>query len=240
VRVILADDAVVVREGLARLLAEQGIDVIAQAGTAEELLRLVASDPPNVAVIDIRMPPTYTNEGLCAAHEIRDTYPQVGTVVLSQYVELDYALKLVTGTSERVGYLLKDRIADVGEFVAALERVAAGGTVVEPSLVDELLSVPAARHPLAELTPREREVLALVAEGRTDRGIAEQLFVTRKTVEAHVRSIFRKLELPADASENRRVHAVLAFLRAGGVGDPLSHAALSARSEGSAGEALRL
>jgi DNA-binding NarL/FixJ family response regulator len=240
VRVILADDAVVVREGLARLLAEQGIGVVAQAGTAEELLRLVASDPPDVAVIDIRMPPTYTNEGLSAAQEIRDTYPQVGTVVLSQYVEVDYALKLVTGASKRVGYLLKDRIGDVAEFVAALERVAAGGTVVEPSLVDELLNVPAVRDPLAELTPRERQVLALLAEGRTDRGIAEQLFVTRKTVEAHVRSIFRKLELPADASENRRVHAVLAFLQASGVGRPRSHAPLSARSGGSAGEVLRL
>jgi DNA-binding NarL/FixJ family response regulator len=216
VRVILADDAVVVREGLARLLAEQGIDVAAQAGNAEELLQLVASEPPEVAVIDIRMPPTYTNEGLSAAQQIRDAYPRVGTVVLSQYVEADYVLKLVTGASERVGYLLKDRIGDVAEFVAALERVAAGGTVVEPSLVDELLNVRAARDPLAELTPREREVLALVAEGRTDRGIAEQLFVTRKTVEAHVRSIFRKLELPADARENRRVHAVLAFLQAGG------------------------
>ena len=142
---ILADDAVVVREGLARLLAEHGIDVIAQAGTAEELLRLVDSEPPDVAVIDISMPPTYTTEGLCAAQEIRDTYPQVGTIVLSQYVELDYALKLVTGTSGRVGYLLKDRIGDVAEFVAALERVAAGGTVVESSLVDELVNGPAAR-----------------------------------------------------------------------------------------------
>jgi DNA-binding NarL/FixJ family response regulator len=214
VRVILADDAVVVREGLARLLAEQRIEVAAQAGSAEELLRLIAGDPPDVAVIDIRMPPTFTNEGLRAAEEIRDTYPQVGTVVLSQYVDAEYALKLVTEASERVGYLLKERIGDVVDFVAALERVAAGGTVVEPSLVDELLNVPAARDPLAELTPREREVLALVAEGRTDRGIADQLFVTRKTVEAHVRSIFRKLELPSDASENRRVHAVLAFLQA--------------------------
>jgi DNA-binding NarL/FixJ family response regulator len=214
VRVILADDAVLVREGVARLLAEHGIVVAAQAGTAEELLRLVASDPPDVAVIDIRMPPTHTNEGLRAAEEIRDTYPQVGTVVLSQYVEADYALRLLAETSERVGYLLKDRIGDIADFVAALDRVAAGGTVVEPSLVDELLNMPATRDPLAELTQREREVLALVAEGRTDRGIAEQLFVTRKTVEAHVRSIFRKLELPSDASENRRVHAVLAFLQA--------------------------
>lgn len=213
-RVVLADDAVVVREGLARLLAEQRIEVLAQAGNAEELQRLIARDPPDVAVIDIRMPPTFTNEGLRAAEEIRSSFPQVGTLVLSQYVEAEYALRLVTEASERVGYLLKDRIGDVVDFVAALERVAAGGTVVEPSLVDELLNVPAARDPLADLSPREREVLALVAEGRTDRGIAAQLFVTRKTVEAHVRSIFRKLELPSDAGENRRVHAVLAFLQA--------------------------
>ena len=211
---ILADDAVVIREGLARLLAEHGhrrrsprpAPPTSSSGTSPPTRRTSPS-------IDIRMPPTYTNEGLLAAQEIRRAYPQVGTVVLSQYVEVDYALKLVTGRSERVGYLLKDRIADVAEFVAALERVAAGGTVVEPSLVDELLDAPAARDPLAELTPRERDVLALVAQGKTDRGIAEELFVTRKTVEAHVRSILRKLDLPADASENRRVHAVLAFLR---------------------------
>jgi DNA-binding NarL/FixJ family response regulator len=219
-RVILADDAVVVREGLARLLAETGIDVPAQAGSAEELLRLVAADPPDVAVIDIRMPPTFTNEGLRAAQAIRDAYPRVGTVVLSQYIDVEYALKLVTGISERVGYLLKDRIGDVAEFVAALRQVAAGGTVVEPSLVDELLAAPAARDPLAGLTPREREVLALIAEGKTDRGIAEELVVTRKTVEAHVRSILAKLDLPADASESRRVHAVLAFLRSSGRRDP--------------------
>jgi DNA-binding NarL/FixJ family response regulator len=212
-RVILADDAVVVREGLARLLAEYGVEVLAQAATADELVQLVATDPPDVAVIDIRMPPTYTNEGLRAAQQIRDTYPRVGTLVLSQYVEVDYALKLVTETSERVGYLVKDRIGNVAEFVAALERVAAGGTVVEPSLVEELVEAPAARDPLAELTPREREVFALIAQGKTDRGIAEELFVTRKTVEAHVRSILAKLDLPNDASENRRVHAVLAFLR---------------------------
>jgi DNA-binding NarL/FixJ family response regulator len=133
--------------------------------------------------------------------------------VLSQYIDVEYALKLMTETSERVGYLLKDRIGDVAEFVGALEQVAAGGTVVEPSLVRELLQAPATRDPLAELTPREREVLALIAQGKTDRGIADELFVTRKTVEAHVRSILAKLDLPADASENRRVHAVLAFLR---------------------------
>jgi len=224
-RVILADDAVVVREGLAGLLAEHGIDVLAQTGTAGALLDQVASNPPDVAVIDIRMPPTYTNEGLIAAQEIRARHPAVGTLVLSQYVDVQYALKLATGTSDHVGYLLKDRIGDVPEFVAALERVAAGGTVVEPSLVDELLAAPAARDPLALLTPREREVLALIAQGKTDRGIAEELFVTRKTVEAHVRSILAKLDLPADANENRRVHAVLTFLRHMGsheLGEPLA------------------
>jgi DNA-binding NarL/FixJ family response regulator len=212
-RVILADDAVVVREGLARLLVERGIDVRAQVGTADDLLEEVAIDPPDVAIVDIRMPPTHTTEGLVAAQEIRRRHPQVATLVLSQYVEVDYALQLVDGTTERVGYLLKERIADVSDLVSALERVAAGGTVVEPSLVSELLAAPAGRDPLAELTPREREVLALMAQGRTDRGIAEELVVTRKTVEAHVRSVLRKLDLPVDAGENRRVHAVLAYLR---------------------------
>ena len=165
VRVILADDAVMIREGLARLLADRGIEVIAQAATADELLQHVAASPPDVAVIDIRMPPTSTNEGLVAAQQIRSQYPQVGTLVLSQYIEIDYALKLVTETAERVGYLLKDRIADVDDFIAALEVVAGGGTVVEPTLVSDLLAAPAARDPLAALTPREREVLALVAQG---------------------------------------------------------------------------
>jgi len=215
-RVILADDAVIVREGLARLLTERGIEVVAQVGTADELLRLVSSEHPDVAVVDIRMPPTYSTEGLLAAQAIRRNQPEVGTLVLSQYVEVEYALKLVTGTSERVGYLLKDRIADVAEFVTALEQVAAGGTVVEPSLVSELLGARTVRDPLAALSPREREVLALIAQGKTDRGIAEELFVTRKTVEAHVRSILAKLGLPADGSENRRVHAVLLFLRRAG------------------------
>ena len=186
----------------------------ARPDTADELMRLVAADPPDVAIIDIRMPPTYTNEGLIAAQQIRADYPRVATVVLSQYVDVGYALKLVNGSSERVGYLLKDRVGDIDEFVAALRRVAAGGTVVEPSLVDELVAAPMARDPLAELTPREREVLVLIAEGKTDRGIAEELYVTRKTVEAHIRSILRKLDLPADVHENRRVHAVLTFLQA--------------------------
>ncbi len=211
---ILADDAVVVRDGIGRLLAERGVEVAGHASTAEELLRLVAADPPDVAVVDIRMPPTFTNEGLVAAQEIRTAYPRVATMVLSQHVDVDYALKLVTESSERVGYLLKDRVVDIDDFVASLRRVAAGGTVVEPSLVDELVAAPAAHDPLAALTTREREVLVLIAEGKTDRGIAQELVVTRKTVEAHVRSILRKLELPGDVTENRRVHAVLTFLRA--------------------------
>jgi len=215
--VILADDAVVIREGLARLLTEHGVEVTATAGNAEDLLRLVATDPPDVAIIDIRMPPTYTTEGLVAAQRIRSTYPKVATLVLSQYVEVDYALRLMTGTSERVGYLLKDRIADLADLASALHRVAAGGVVVEPSLVQDLLAAPSASDPLAKLTAREQEVLALVAQGKTDRGIAEELVVTRKTVEAHVRSLLRKLDLPNDATENRRVHAVLALLdRPGG------------------------
>jgi len=223
-RVMLADDAVVVREGIGRLLAEQGLEVVGQAGTAVELIELVAADPPDVAVVDIRMPPTFTNEGLVAAQEIRTAYPQVATMVLSQHVDVDYALKLVTGSAGRVGYLLKDRVVDIDGFVDALRRVAAGGTVVEPSLVDELMASPAVRDPLESLTAREREVLALLAEGKTDRGIAVELVVTRKTVEAHVRSILRKLDLPEDVAENRRVHAVLTFLRATGPESTVRHA----------------
>jgi DNA-binding NarL/FixJ family response regulator len=211
-RVILADDAVVVREGLARLLTDYGVDVVATVGTAEDLVQLVGSDPPDVAVIDIRMPPTYTHEGLAAAELIRSTHLGVATMVLSQYVEVEYARKLLTAQAARVGYLLKERIADVVEFVSDLRRVASGGVVVEPSLVNELVAAPPLHSPLSVLTPREREVLVLVAQGKTDRGIAAELFLTRKTVEAHVRSILGKLDLPIDPSENRRVHAVLTFL----------------------------
>ena len=213
-RVVLADDATVIRQGLARLLAEEGFDVVAQVGDAGDLLAHVNRDRPDIAIVDIRMPPTFTDEGLVAAQEIRAAHPEVGVLVLSQYVDVAYAMKLISEESQRVGYLLKDRIADVPELAAALQRIAAGGSVVDPSLVAELVAAPAAENPLAELTAREREVLALLAEGRTDRGIATLLYVTPKTVEAHVRSIFRKLNLPADATENRRVHAVLTFLRA--------------------------
>jgi DNA-binding NarL/FixJ family response regulator len=211
VRLILADDATVIREGLARLLTDAGFDVVAQAGDADELRALVAELKPDVAVVDIRMPPTFTDEGLAAAQEIRSEHPEIGVLVLSQYVDVAYALKLVTDEAERVGYLLKDRIAHVDELADALRRIAEGGSVVEPTLVAELVD---AADPLADLTTREREVLSLIAEGRTDRGIGQLLYVSPKTVEAHVRSIFRKLDLPSDASDNRRVHAVLAFLRA--------------------------
>ena len=213
-RVVLADDATVIREGLARLLAEEGFDIIAQVGDAGDLLAHVDRDQPDVAIVDIRMPPTFTDEGLVAAQEIRAAHPDVGVLVLSQYVDVAYAMKLVSEESQRIGYLLKDRIADLPELAAALRRIADGGSVVDPSLVAELVAAPAGQDPLGELTAREREVLALLAEGRTDRGIATLLYVTPKTVEAHVRSTFRKLDLPSDAMENRRVHAVLTFLRA--------------------------
>jgi len=212
-RVILADDAVLIRESLARLLSQEGFSVVGQVGNADDLLARVALDQPDIAVVDIRMPPTYTDEGLIAARRIRADHPQVAVLVLSQYVDVAYAMKLLAETPERMGYLLKDRIGDVPELVDAMHRIAEGGLVVEPALVSELISAPTRDDPLGALSPREREVLVLLAEGRTDRGIARAIFVTPKTVEAHVRSIFSKLDLPTDAMENRRVHAVLRFLR---------------------------
>ena len=214
-RVILADDAAVIREGLARLLAEEGVEIAAQVGDAGALIAAVERDPPDAVVVDIRMPPTFSSEGLEAAQAIRDAHPAVAVLVLSQHIDAAYAMKLVDERAERVGYLLKDRIADVAALVDALRRVCAGETVVDPGLVGELLDAPRHEDPLAELTPREREVLALVAEGRTDRGIAAALWLSPKTVETHVRTIFRKLDLPSAPSENRRVHAVLAFLDVG-------------------------
>jgi serine/threonine-protein kinase len=212
---VLADDAVVLREGLARVLAEAGIEVVGQAGSATELVRAVEKLRPDVAVVDIRMPPSHTDEGLVAAGEIRRRFPGVGVLLLSQFVDAEYALRLVDGAGEGIGYLLKDRVLDVGDFAEALERVAAGETVVDPALVTQLVG--RAREPSAldELTTREREVLSLMAEGLTDRGISERLFVTPNTVETHVRHILGKLGLPATPADNRRVHAVLAYLRTG-------------------------
>jgi DNA-binding NarL/FixJ family response regulator len=212
VRVVLADDAALLREGLARVLTEAGIEVAAQAGTASDLLKAVQTLDPDVAVVDIRMPPTHTDEGLTAADDIRRRFPHVGVLILSQYVEADYALRLLKGGSEGIGYLLKDRVLDITDFVAALERVAAGHTVVDPALVTQLVGRARVTNPLDQLTPRERDVLALMAEGLTDRGISERLFVAPNTVETHVRHIISKLGLPATPTDNRRVRAVLAYL----------------------------
>jgi DNA-binding NarL/FixJ family response regulator len=215
VRLILADDAVVIRQGLARLLRDEGFEIAGEVGDAEALVQAVDADPPDAVVVDIRMPPTFSSEGLAAAHEIRERHPGVGVLVLSQHVDAAYAMRLVAERAEGVGYLLKDRIADVATLADALKRVSAGETVVDPDLVGELLQAPRREDPLDTLTAREREVLALVAEGRTDRGIAEALWLSPKTVETHVRTIFRKLDLPSAPTENRRVHAVLTFLHVG-------------------------
>ena len=220
-RVALADDAVVLREGLARVLADAGIDVVAQIGDAEHLLKAVEELQPDVAVVDIRMPPTWSNEGLEVAEEVRRRFPQVGVLLLSQYVEAEYALRLLQPGSGGIGYLLKERVLDVEDLTAALERVAAGETVVDPALVGQLLDRSRLGSPLDQLTEREREVLSLMAEGLTDRGIAQRLYVTTNTVETHIRHIIGKLGVPASPADNRRVHAVLTYLRSPA---PASHA----------------
>jgi DNA-binding NarL/FixJ family response regulator len=213
VRIVLADDSVILREGLARVLREQGFDVVAQVGTAPELLEAVDRLAPDLAIVDIRMPPTHTDEGLVAAEQLRARHPGVGVLVLSQYVEADYALRLLERGERGAGYLLKDRVLDVAELGDAVRRVGEGGSLVDPALVAQLVGRPSADGGLGELTDRERDVLALMAQGLSDRGIAERLVVTPKTVETHVRHIFSKLDLPRGAAENRRVHAVLAHLR---------------------------
>jgi len=212
-RVVLADDSVLLREGVARLLDDAGFDVVAQSGNADDLLRHVAMHKPDVAMVDIRMPPTQTDEGLRAAKEIRESHPEVGVLVLSQYVEPGYAMDLLSDSAESVGYLLKDRVADVDEFAAAVRRVAEGGSALDPAVVSQLVGRHRRDDPLAELSPREREVLELMAEGRSNQAIAERLFVTLRAVEKHVTSIFVKLRLTATAEDHRRVLAVLALLR---------------------------
>jgi DNA-binding NarL/FixJ family response regulator len=212
-RVAIADDAVLLREGVARLLADEGFEVVGQCGDGEELVRLVARTLPDIAIVDIRMPPTHTTEGLQAADAIRAAHGgNVGVLVLSAYVESAFALRLVTDGRGGVGYLLKDRVSDVGEFAEAVRRVARGGSVVDPQVVADLVNRRRVRGPLDDLTDREREVLALMAEGRSNQAIADRLFVTPKTVEAHIASIFSKLELVPAADDHRRVLAVLAFL----------------------------
>ena len=212
-RVALAEDGVLLREGLSRLLDEAGFDVVAQCDDAEELMRKVRSDALDVAIIDIRLPPTHSDEGLRAALEIRTRHPGVGVLVLSQYVEVGLALQLLAESAEGVGYLLKDRISDVTDFVSAVHRVAQGGSALDPTIVSTLLSRQRDDDPLAHLTPREREVLVLMAEGRSNQGIADELVITTRAVEKYVSTIFGKLGLPSTGSESRRVLAVLAFLR---------------------------
>jgi DNA-binding NarL/FixJ family response regulator len=213
IRVVLAEDSVLLREGVASLLANAGFEIVGQAGNAEELLLKVRSYKPDVALIDIRMPPTHTDEGLRAAQTIREQHPDVGVLVLSQYVESGYALELLQGNAEGVGYLLKDRVSDVKEFAAAVKRVAEGGSALDPEVVSLLVGRRRGEDPISQLTPREREVLELIAEGRSNQGIADKLVVTERAVEKHVTSIFGKLHLPAASADHRRVLAVLAYLR---------------------------
>jgi DNA-binding NarL/FixJ family response regulator len=212
VKVVVAEDTVLLREGIVRLLEDAGHEVVAQAGDADDLLRKALAHKPDVAVVDIRMPPTQTDDGLRAALEIRQRLPGTGVLVLSQYVEEGYALELIADGAERTGYLLKDRVAEVEQFVDAVARVGAGGSVLDPTVVGTLLGRRRRDDPLDQLTTRERDVLGLMAEGRSNQAIAEQLVVTERAVEKHVTSIFSKLELRPAAEDHRRVLAVLRFL----------------------------
>ena len=212
-RVVIAEDSVLLREGLARLLEEAGFDVVAQCENAEDLLLKVRSFSPDVVIVDIRMPPTHSDEGLLAARAIKAQHPSVGVLVLSQYVEVGLALKLLAESAEGVGYLLKDRIGDVKEFVAAVRRVAGGGSALDPTIVSTMLARQRPDDPIASLTPREREVLELMAGGSSNQGIADSLVITLRAVEKYVSSIFGKLGLPSTGSESRRVLAVLLYLR---------------------------
>jgi DNA-binding NarL/FixJ family response regulator len=213
VRAVIAEDSVLLREGVARILDDAGVEVVGQCATADELLRKVRNADPEVAIIDIRLPPTHNDEGMRAALEIRESHPSVGVLVLSQYVELGLALKLLAESADGAGYLLKDRITDVDEFVASVRRVASGGSALDPSIVSTLLARQRRDDPIGRLTPREREVLELMATGSSNQGIAERLVITQRAVEKYVSSIFGKLGLPSSPSESRRVLAVLLFLR---------------------------
>src|SRR6478672_8023345 len=212
-RVVIADDAPLIREGLARLLAENGIDVVDQVGDAGALLSRVRDLRPDVAVVDVRMPPTQTDEGLRAAREIRSRYPETAVLILSQHLEPDYALQLVEAKPERVGYLMKERVGRVEQLLDAVRRVAAGECVVDRTVVDDLLARRRRIDPLEELTSREREIVALMAEGRSNHGISRALWLSPKTVETHIRGAFAKLGIPAAPEDNRRVLAVLAYLQ---------------------------
>jgi len=216
VRVIIADDSMLLREGLARLLTEAGFEVVGQAGEGDELVALVDAERPDVAIVDIRMPPTHTDEGLRAARVIRERWPAVGILVLSQFARPSYAFELLETGTEGIGYMLKDRVSDLAALADGVRRVAAGESVLDPSVVEQLVGRPRrGRDPLEELTEREREVLGLMAEGRSNRGIAEALVITEHTVEKHVTSLMAKLRIPASADDHRRVLAVLTLLDSG-------------------------
>jgi DNA-binding NarL/FixJ family response regulator len=212
VRVVVADDSTLLREGVVRLLEEAGLEVVGQAADGEELLRKVRAHKPDVAVVDVRMPPTHTDEGLRAAREIRAELPEVSVLVLSQYVEVAYARELLAESAEGLGYLLKDRVADVEALTDAVRRVGEGGSALDPEVVSQMLGRQRRDDPLAELTPREREVLGLMAEGRSNAAIAAEMVVTERAVEKHVTGIFGKLGLEASGEDHRRVLAVLRFL----------------------------
>jgi DNA-binding NarL/FixJ family response regulator len=213
VRVVIAEDSVLLREGLERLLVDRGLEVAGTCDTADDLLALVRDSAPDVAIVDIRLPPTHNDEGLRAALEIRANHPRVGVLVLSQYIELGLALKLLADSPEGVGYLLKDRVSDVKEFIAAVERVAQGGSTIDPIIVSKLLARRRSDDPLANLTPREREVLELMATGSSNQGIADKLVISLRAAEKYVSSVFTKLGLPSTGGESRRVLAVLLYLR---------------------------
>jgi DNA-binding NarL/FixJ family response regulator len=212
-RLIIADDSLLFREGLVRLLSELAFEVLAQTANADDLVRRVGGLRPDVAIVDIRMPPSFTDEGVQAALQIDERAPEVGVLVLSQYVESGYAVRLLEGGSAGRGYLLKDRVSDLDQFAEAIRRVGDGGSVVDPEVVAALVGRQREAGPLEELTDREREILALMAEGRSNTGIGERLFLSQRTVESHVRAIFRKLELDETPDDHRRVLAVLAYLR---------------------------
>lgn len=211
---MLADDAVLFREGVARVLVDSGFEVVGQTGDGESILDLVTADPPDVVIIDLRMPPTHTDEGLTAAAEIRSAAPDVGLLILSQHVEAHHALRLMSEFDRGVGYLLKDRVSDLSAFAVDVRRVAGGDVVIDPELVSRLVTRQREHDPLATLTDRERDVLSLMAQGLSNLALSEELHLSVKTVETHVRSIFNKLDLHLDDRDNRRVLAVLAFLRA--------------------------
>lgn len=213
-RIVIADDEMLLREGLARLLADAGFEVVGKATDGRELLRSVRLTSPDVAIVDIKMPPTHTDEGLLAAHEIRSSHPDIGVLVLSHYLESIYAMRLLEEHPERLGYLLKERVSDIAVLADALHRIADGECVLDPTIVARLVNRPREQDALAELTDREREVLELIAEGRSNRAIGERLFLSPKTVETHIRQIFQKLGLSGSPDSHRRVLAVLAFLRA--------------------------